>query len=314
MSNPPPARDPSRPGRPSDLDDIPVDELIRLTREFTRRITNQDRQRLGVELRESGHQRLLKVSAPVTLQQFFAGEIDLDAELAQRFANAPLLSSIKFLVPPAQTVTPRATALLSSNDDSFGLAVDALLDAAGALEFTFTLFNAFAMRFRLSPLGEHARQRWLELMRRPDGIAFLWTHQRWEDPHLIFVVREYYGRVYAFSPHGTDAAARLTPDVINSLLDWLEDLWFPGQRAQREAETAAEAAADWTESPTYVRRPPRRRPHLRATIPDAPEEQWDDEPPAEAVLGMGDFDDDGAFDVEDIPDSGDDPGAEDLAW
>lgn len=313
MSEKLPARDPSRPGRPGDLDEIPVDELIRLTREFTRRITNQDRQRLGVELRESGHQRLLKVNAPVTLQQFFAGEIDLDAELAQRFANAPLLSSIKFLAPPAQTVTPRATAILSSNDDSFGLAVDALLDDAGTLEFTFTLFNAFAARFRLSPLGEHACQRWLELLRRPDGIAFLWTRQRWEDPHLIFVVREYYGRVYAFSPHGTDAAARLTPDVISDLLDWLEDLWFPGQRAAREAE-AAEAAADWTESPTYVRRPPRRRPHLRATIPDAPEEQWDDEPPAEPDLDLDDTDDDGAFDADDALDSGGDLGAQDLEW
>ena len=29
-------------------DDIPVEELIRLTREFTRRITNQDRQRLAL--------------------------------------------------------------------------------------------------------------------------------------------------------------------------------------------------------------------------------------------------------------------------
>lgn len=308
---------PARPGRPGDLDDIPVDELIRLTREFTRRITNQDRQRLGVDLRESGHQRLLKVSAPVTLQQFFAGEIDLDAELAQRFANAPLLSSIKFLAPPAQTVTPRATALLSSNDDSFGLAVDALLDDAGALEFSFTLFGAFGARFRLSPLGEHARQRWLELMRRPDGIAFLWTRQRWDDPHLIFVVREYYGRVYAFSPHGIDAAARLTPDMISDLLDWLEDLWFPGQRAAREAEAveaAAQGAADWSESPTYVRRPPRRRPHLRATIPDAPEEQWDDEPPAEPDPALDDFDDDGAFDADDAPDSGGDLGAEDLEW
>ena len=69
---------------------IPVEDLIRMTREFTRRITDEDRQRLGLDLRESGHSRSLQISAPVTLQQFFTGKIDLDTDLARRFLNAPL--------------------------------------------------------------------------------------------------------------------------------------------------------------------------------------------------------------------------------
>ena len=50
----------------SEMDEIPVEELIRMTREFTRRINNQDRHRLGVDLRESGHSRSLQITAPIT--------------------------------------------------------------------------------------------------------------------------------------------------------------------------------------------------------------------------------------------------------
>jgi hypothetical protein len=91
-----------------ELDEIPVNELIRMTREFTRRITNQDRQRLGMDLRESGHSRSLLITAPITLQQFFSGEIDLDSDLARRFLNAPLLSSVRLLDEPDATTMPRS--------------------------------------------------------------------------------------------------------------------------------------------------------------------------------------------------------------
>lgn len=140
------------------------------------------------------------------------------------------------------------------------------------------------MRFRLTPLSVNERQRWLDLMRRPNGITFLWTHKRWEAPHLIFVVREHFGRVYAFSPEGIEAAARLTPDSILNMIDWLEDIWFPGQREEREAaekpdEQLAETPfGDFIESPSHMRRPSRHRKTLRDAIPDAPEEQWEDAP------------------------------------
>jgi hypothetical protein len=271
----------STPPRPGDFDEIPVEDLIRITREFTRRITNQDRQRLGLELRESGHSRSLQVTAPVTLQQFFSGEIDLDSDLARRFANAPLLSHVQFTPRPGEPVHRQASAIFSSNDDSTVVTVDAHpgSDHDATLEFTATLFSALALRFSLSPLVASDRSRWLELMRRPNGIAFLWTRDRWEKPYLVFVVREHFARMYAFSPQGYGAAARLTPDMVTALLDWLEGLWFPEQRPQEQEPVSTTSRLDAHERPTYVERPARARPTLRSVIPDAPEEQWEDEPP-----------------------------------
>src|SRR5437868_8579460 len=80
--------------QPGFVDGIPVEELVRMTREFTARITNEDRQRLALELSESGHQRSIQSSAPFLLQQFFTGRIDLDVELARRYPSSPLLSSM----------------------------------------------------------------------------------------------------------------------------------------------------------------------------------------------------------------------------
>lgn len=270
-----------------DFEEIPVDELIRMTREFTRRITNEDRQRLGVELRESGHTRNIQISAPVALQQFFSGEIDLDTDLSRRFANAPLLSHIQFVPKPGEPAQRQATALLSSNDDSATLAVDALIGqgAQTTLEFTFTLFSTLALRFRLSPLVTADRSRWIELVRRESGIAFLWTRERWEQPYTIFVVREHFARLYAFSPQGFEAAARLTPDTIRALVDWLEDIWFPERRgaAYHPPQLEAPAAPAWEERPTRSRPPaPSKLPSFLTAVPDAPEEQWEDIPPKPA--------------------------------
>jgi hypothetical protein len=263
----------------SDLEEIPVNELIRITRDFTRRITNQDRQRLGMDLRESGHSRSLQITAPIALQQFFSGEIDLDSDLARRFLNAPLLSSARLLGEMDESSQRQETALMSSNDDAAILTVDAHSQHGqeAALEFTFTLYSALALRFRLSPLVASDRSRWLDLMRRANGIAFLWTRDRWEQPYLIFVVREHFARVYAFSPLGFEAAARLTPDMVTTLLDWLENLWFPERRAEREDLDRAELPPVGEERPTMVEHPSRIELARRAALPDTPEEQWEED-------------------------------------
>ncbi len=266
---------PNQPALPPDYEDVPVEELIRLTREFTRRITNQDRQRLGLELRESGHARTIQLSAPVTLQQFFSGEIDLDTDLARRYHNAPLLSHVHFAPGPGEPMRRQVTAIFSSNDETATLAVDAHLSAESGLEFTFTLFSALTMRFLLSPLTAADRSRWLDMMRRENGITFLWTRERWEQPHLIFVIREFFGRVYAFSPNGFEAAIRMTPDMIAVLIDWLDRLWFPDRHVPADEPETRSASLSWHDRPTQIRRP---RPALRQAIPDAPEEQWDDVP------------------------------------
>ena len=121
---PKPAHQPSRPeaapkppltDEPYDYDEIPVDELIRLTRELTQRITNSDRQRLEEELLESGHQRSVRARGPIELQQFFVGEIDLDTELAKRFASAPLITDICVSSPgPGTTLKPSASVVCGS--------------------------------------------------------------------------------------------------------------------------------------------------------------------------------------------------------
>ncbi len=266
----------------SELEEIPVNELIRITRDFTRRITNQDRQRLGLDLRESGHSRSLPITAPITLQQFFSGEIDLDSDLSRRFMNAPLLSSARLLSGPDDSTQRQVTGIFSSNDDAAIMTVDAHSPRGqeATLEFTFTMYSALALRFRLAPLVATDRSRWLDLMRRANGIAFLWTRDRWEQPYLVFVVREHFARLYAFSPAGFEAAARLTPDMVNMLLDWLESLWFPGRQAQRD-EIDREELPLVEERPTMVEPPSRMELARRLALPDAPEEQWEEnKPPA----------------------------------
>ena len=256
--------------RPPDLDEIPVEELIRLSRALTRRITDEDRQRLTLALRESGDARRLWTHAPALLQQFFAGEIDLDDDLARRFANAPLLSHLRIVPRVGEPLRRQATAIFGSNDDAATLTVDAALDKTAALTFTFTLFGALALRCHLSPLVEPDRARWMELLRRDNGITVLWTRERWEQPFLVLVTREGFGRLYAFSPHGFEAAARLTPDMVAALVDWLEALWFPEQRAERSGSSA----------------PLQQNLLPHTAIPDASGEQWDPDPQDDGDRGV----------------------------
>src|SRR5215468_7281434 len=88
--------------QPGFVDGVPVEDLVKLAREFTARVTNEDRQRLALEINESGHQRTIQSSAPFLLQQFFTGKIDLDVELARRYPGSPLMSESNFIPEPGQ--------------------------------------------------------------------------------------------------------------------------------------------------------------------------------------------------------------------
>ncbi len=175
------------------------------------------------ELSLSGHQYSIQRSAPTVLQRFFTGEIDLDIELSKRFVGPPLLSEISFR--PDEATGARSTATLTTQDGGTLLTVD-LNRINGALELSFTLGAMLSLRFELSNLAEVDRRRWLDLMRREQGIAFLWSRARWERDYMIFVVRKYSIRAYAFSPRRFEAAVRMTEDVLAALLDWLESYWF----------------------------------------------------------------------------------------
>jgi len=162
--------------------------------------------------------------APVTIKQFLRGEIDLDTELSRRFANAPLLTSIGRAPEDTQPAS-RATATMISQDQAATLTFDIYADQ-DLLEATFTLNHMLALRFYLPEIGKYDKRRWLDLMRREGGVAFLWTSQRWDEDYLIFVIRPHFVRMYAFSPHRFEASVRLGHHVAGLLINWLEMRWF----------------------------------------------------------------------------------------
>lgn len=220
----PSATNPKRPRlaeEPGLVDGIPVEELVRITREFTARITNEDRQRLTIEVNESG--RTIHSGAPFILQQFFTGKIDLDQELSRRFPSAPLLPSTNFNPAPGKRGR-RGVAQFKAQDESASLLVE-VQGMDGAMEATFLLGGMIGLRFTLGAVAEQQRKRFLELMRRPSGIAILWTRERWERDYFIFVVRDRFARVYAFGPGRFDAACRLPPDPVEQFVEWLSGFW-----------------------------------------------------------------------------------------
>jgi len=188
-------------------------------------ISAQDRQRLLRDLSGTGSlRRSIKVDqAPVTIKQFLRGEIDLDTELARRFANAPLLTSIA-RSPQDTRPASRATAMMTSQDGGAMLTFDIYSDQ-NISEATFTLNHMLAQKFHMSELSNYDRRRWLDLMRREAGVAFLWTSRRWEEDYFIFVLRPHYVRMYAFSPQRFEASVRLTHPVARQLINWLDMRW-----------------------------------------------------------------------------------------
>lgn len=205
---------------PGFVDGIPVEELVRLTREFTSRITNEDRQRLTLELNEGG--RPSHTAAPYLLNQFFAGKISLDYELTRRFPNAPLLSSGSFT--PAPGKQGRAGwAQLKAQDEAATLTLD-LRGADGSFDASFGLGSMVGVNFEIGAIADVQRIRFLDQLRRANGISILWTRERWERDYMIFVVRERFVRLYAFGGR-FEAACRLAPDVLEQLVTWLAGFW-----------------------------------------------------------------------------------------
>jgi hypothetical protein len=175
---------------------------------------------------ESAPESLAMSQTPWTLQRFFDGDIDLDAELAQRFPNAKMLSTIHFRSLGSKS--KRGVATLTSPDGSGQMIVD-VDGQTKQMQISVTYGAMLTLRFTFEQLGDAERMRWVELMRRKEGgLAFLWGPTRWEQDYMICVVRRYFSNLYIFSPRNFEAAIRLTPDVTRSLVNWLEGFWKDG--------------------------------------------------------------------------------------
>lgn len=194
---------------------------------MVRRVINRLEQAVGID--RSSPEALAALSKTTTtpwlLQQFLDGAIDLESELFERFPNAPLLSVAKFR-RLADNSTHQVAALLAQDEDAT-LHID--IDPARNLaHFTFALSGMFSQRYVLENPEAIDRPRWLDLMeRRQAGLTFLWSENRWQSDYLIWVVRRYSTHVFAFSPTGSAATARLTPEVTRETLRWLGNLWNP---------------------------------------------------------------------------------------
>lgn len=160
---------------------------------------------------------------PWTLQQFFNGEIDLDVELQKRFPAVPIVSSVKFrtLGSDAQ----RRVATLTATDGTAAIIIDADTRTK-EVQISFTFGSMLTLRYSLSDLSDADRSRWLELMRREKGgLAFLWGSTRWQKDYLICISRQYATKIYAFSPNNFESAVRLSQDVMNQIVEWLDEIW-----------------------------------------------------------------------------------------
>jgi hypothetical protein len=163
----------------------------------------------------------ISASAPWMLQQYFDGEIDLDNELRQRFPNMPLFSVSYF-----RSLSDRyAMATLTTQDAASSLIFQ--MDAQTlVLECSFIYGSMISLGFQLNNLSELDRSSWLELMQSDEkGLAFLWGERRWESDYLVSVKHRYFTHLYAFSPHHSEGAVRITNDVMTKLLNWVERYW-----------------------------------------------------------------------------------------
>jgi hypothetical protein len=213
-------------------------ELAQIARDITGRLHNQDWQQVVADLKLTGHIHTFRESAPPFLQKFLKLEADLDGELAKQASAAPLMSTISLDPRRPKGDEPRVMALLASQDEGSHMRLE-IHPSYEMTSVAFSVKSMLTLRFNLPNLDVDERYTFLDMLRRDQGISFLWTPDRWERDFLIFIKREFFTRVYAFSS-GNEATARLTTEVIGTLTDWLEKAWFPRTR-RRQTKRATQA-------------------------------------------------------------------------
>lgn len=163
------------------------------------------------------------LSAPILLQQHYQGNVDLAAELAARYPATPLLTTCKTRAYIGRAAGGIAT--LQAADGMAAILVEQDIESR-LLQFSYTFGAMQTLHFRMDGLSALDRAHWLEHLRREkDGVVFLWGEHRWSRDYLICAFRRQFATFYAFSVHGFEAAARLTPEVKNHLVEWLASGW-----------------------------------------------------------------------------------------
>lgn len=161
---------------------------------------------------------------PWSLQQYFDGEIDLIQDLSGRYPQMPIMSL--FHSRTVGTRSQRAVASIATQDGAASLTIEIDVNS-GAIQLTFILSSIIGARFRPGALSRLDRAAWVEPMRRESGdVAFLWNARRWAHDYLISSASKTFTTLFAFSPNGAVAAARLTPEVTRKLIEWLDGYWI----------------------------------------------------------------------------------------
>jgi hypothetical protein len=222
---------------PNKLISMSNSELAEVSREITGRLNNQDWQKIVHDLRASGHIHTFHKSAPPFLQHYLRLEADLDDELASYAMASPLMSSLSLKPQRPRGDESRMIARLSSQDTGSTMEV-AFYPEVDTLTAAFTVKSMLTLRFKFAHLDLDERRAFLEMMHRDNGIAILWTPERWEQDYMIFVKQEVFTRAYAFSGQ-FDASARLTNEATGDMLDWLERCWFPRSKGRRSKRTTS---------------------------------------------------------------------------
>ena len=172
--------------------------------------------------------------APLAIQRYLQERIDLNQELGLRFPTMPVMSQMR--MRSSGKGTRSALTTIATQDGAASLVVEVDTHAA-SLDVMFVLNSMLGFKFRLSRLTDMDRTHWLTTMKRAlaepsfDDVVFLWGAARWNSEYLVFAPRKHFTNVYAFSPHHAECAARLTSDVMNQLLEWLETVWTPSNDA-----------------------------------------------------------------------------------
>jgi hypothetical protein len=221
-----------------DQSSAPQDDLSRVGRQLAEKLNAQNRKIVRKNKDEDKQPLINKSSAkiPWLVQNYQDADIDLDEELTLRFPTMPLMSIIR--TRDLGKKHPRAVATMTTQDGSASLLVEVDV-VTNEIQLSFGLGSMLSLRFAPEGLSNKDRSEWLKHLKLEDKKpGFLWSQVRWETDYLVSIAHKYYTNIYAFSPLHVEAAVRLTPDVKQKLMKWLDDLWAVDKTMQSKPSTS----------------------------------------------------------------------------